>query len=538
MDPADDALTDDDLLDGDTVPIQVRLDAFTEPTVLRSLAGLIVALAVLIWPERTDLVLARLVGLGLVLTAGSRLWSLLRSRSTHAIRWLAALAGLGAGLILVASPDRSTVFVVRMVAILLAGSAIASLVEGLRSRDRTSLGWLVGRTVLLLVIAGILAVYPVELLALATTLAAGAFALLAVVAIASSVSADDDRVYDVDDSSRMVIDWLLDRPKTLEDRELLYAKLLYEGPRARAKIGRFFTLMALASVISATGVLSDSTAVVIGAMLVAPLMNPLMSAAMCLIMGWPRRLGTSALIAGGGILVAIGIGFILGLAAPTLIDVESNGQIVSRTTPSVLDLMTAVAAGAAGAYGLSRPDVSDSLPGVAIAISLVPPLSVVGISYAAGEWEAGNGALLLFSVNVVSILIVGGITFILTGVTPISRVAENQRRVRTAGAGVAVLAVLVAGALLLNAEEATTTAVEQRAAENALDEWAADAPDHDIQEFRRDGDTVTAVVIGPSSGGPSATDLADRLSQALGRDITAEVQLVVQESETATGRSG
>jgi uncharacterized hydrophobic protein (TIGR00271 family) len=390
----------------------------------------------------------------------------------------------------------------------------------------------------LLLGAALLAAYPAELLAVATAIAAATFALLAVVAITHSVSADDERVYDVGDSIRMVNDWLAERPKSLEDREALYSRLLYEGPRARAKIGRFLTLMVLASVISATGVLADSTAVVIGAMLIAPLMGPLMAAAMSLIMGWPRRLNTAVLVAVGGVALAIGISFLLGLGAPALVDVELNHQIASRSTPSVLDLITAVAAGAAGAYGLSRPDVSDSLPGVAIAIALVPPLSVVGISYSAGEWAVGNGALLLFALNTVSILIVGGLTFVLTGVTPISRVADNQRRVRTAAAGVATLALIVVGALLLDAERATTTAFEQRAAEQAVDEWIEEAPDHELEDIGREGDRVTAVVIGPGTEAPSATELAAGLSDALGREMTAEVRLLVQETETATGRSG
>jgi len=171
-------------------------------------------------------------------------------------------------------------------------------------------------------------------------------------------------------------------------------------------------------------------------------MTPLMGMAISLVMGWPNRLTRSAVVAAAGILLAISIGLLLGWIAPTVIDTTTNGQILARSTPTILDMITAVAAGAAGAYGLSRPDVSDSLPGVAIAISLVPPLSVVGIAYSQSDWEAGSGALLLFATNMVAILIVGGITFVFTGVTPLARITENQHRVRTAVVMTCTVAVL------------------------------------------------------------------------------------------------
>jgi uncharacterized hydrophobic protein (TIGR00271 family) len=204
-------------------------------------------------------------------------------------------------------------------------------------------------------------------------------------------------------------------------------------------VARFVTLMTFAAVIATMGVLNDSTAVVIGAMLIAPLMTPLMGIAISVVMGWPSRLTRSALIALAGVVLTIAISYLLTRMAPATFDPTTNGQIVSRSTPTVVDLITATAAGAAGAYGLSRPDVSDALPGVAIAISLVPPLSVIGIAYAEEEWAAGNGALLLFTTNALAIVIMGGVTFVLTGVTPLRQVAENQQRVRTATASVVAL---------------------------------------------------------------------------------------------------
>lgn len=179
--------------------------------------------------------------------------------------------------------------------------------------------------------------------------------------------------------------------------------------------------------------------------------------------------------------------------------------------------------------------MSDSLPGVAIAISLVPPLTVVGIAYSQGDWDSGNGALLLFTTNMLAILVMGGLTFVITGVTPISRVATGQHRVRTAVAGVVVLGALVLGSLFLNGAQAATNLFDLGTTEDAVDEWLADDDSHRIVSVSIEDDTVVAVVVGPSDGLPTPADLAAMLSDRLGRTITADVRLIVEERIVATG---
>lgn len=289
--------------------------------------------------------------------------------------------------------------------------------------------------------------------------------------------------------------------------------------------------MTFAAVIATMGVLNDSTAVVIGAMLIAPLMTPLMGIAISVVMGWPNRLTRSALIALAGVVLTIAISYLLTRIAPATFDPTTNGQIVSRSTPTVVDLITATAAGAAGAYGLSRPDVSDALPGVAIAISLVPPLSVIGIAYAEEEWAAGNGALLLFTTNALAIVIMGGVTFVLTGVTPLRQVAENQQRVRTATASVVALAGIVITGLVLNGAEITANAFETGTVRRVAQGWADEAAAFDLVETRVDGQRVTVVLVGPPRGAPSAVELHESLEDELGRDVVTDVRIVLQERQ-------
>jgi hypothetical protein len=135
----------------------------------------------------------------------------------------------------------------------------------------------------------------------------------------------------------------------------------------------------------------------------------------------------------------------------------------------------------------------------------------------------------------IAILLVGGLTFVLTGVTPLVRVANTQHRVRTAVLVTCTAAVLVVGALMINGAEIATNAFQQSTVESTIDDWLADDPLHRVAGIEIEGDTVSAIVIGPSEGLPDVTGLADDLSDKLGKPITANVSLVVEERLTATG---
>lgn len=505
--------------------------------VLSIAAGIAVALLVALWPARTDRVLARVVGAAVMAVFASVLWAEWRATPNRPRRWsqlgLAAIAVV-LGAVLLVWPDQSIALIARVGALLLALEACRDLVMQLRrpSEQRTW-AWPLAKALAGLAAASLVATYPNELLGLATGLLALGWAAVGVVALSRSISADAPRHTTYRESGHVVLEWLDSRPKTADDRTALYSKVLFEGPDVRPRLVRFVTLMTFASVIASMGVITDSTAVVIGAMLVAPLMTPLMGTAISVVMGWPNRLVRSASVALIGVGIAILIGVVLGLIAPASIDVGGNGQIIARASPTILDLITAVAAGAAGAYGLSRPDVSDALPGVAIAISLVPPLSVVGIAYSQGAWSQGNGALLLFVTNALAIVIVGGITFVFTGVTPIRRVAGNQQRVRTASASLVALGALVVGALAINGGEIAANAFRLETVDRTVLEWTDELPGYSFVEARIDGDRVTAVILGSPIDPPTAEDLHGLLVDRLQTDeIIVDVRLLVQQRDT------
>ena len=170
-----------------------------------------------------------------------------------------------------------------------------------------------------------------------------------------------------------------------EDLARMRDSLFFDGPKASQKLSRFWILLALASIIATAGVIGDSTATVIGAMIVAPLMTPILGTVLAIVTADAKNLGRSLALVVTGAALAIFIGWLLGQIAPVDVVADTNSQVAARVHPRMIDLVAALATGAVGAFALSRSDVSDTLPGVAIAISLVPPLAVVGLTLETGE---------------------------------------------------------------------------------------------------------------------------------------------------------
>jgi uncharacterized hydrophobic protein (TIGR00271 family) len=265
-------------------------------------------------------------------------------------------------------------------------------------------------------------------------------------------------------------------------------------------MSRFWILLSLAAVIAAIGVVSDSTATVIGAMIVAPLMIPIQGTMLAAVIGDRRNLFVSMGLVAAGALAAIAIGFLVAVVVPSAVTAAANSQVAGRVNPSLLDLMAALATGAVGSIALIRRDISDTLPGVAIAISLVPPLSVVGITLEAGEAGQAWGAFLLFITNVAAILGVGAVVMAVYGVHRMIVVAAEPggRPIsrRNAVVGIAVLFVVVAVQLSV----ATAAIIRQRNVEYqiraATEQWGR-SNDWELLSLRTDSGETLARLAGP-----------------------------------------
>lgn len=211
-------------------------------------------------------------------------------------------------------------------------------------------------------------------------------------------------------------------PVTREERVDIY-KEIRRAARPRTD---YFMMIGLSASIASLGLMLDSAAVIIGAMLIAPLMSAIIGMGMAIVQGDTRFLLTSSGAMLKGTLAAIGVGVLMGLL--NLQDVVT-GEMLGRTGPAILDLGVAVLSGAAAAYALCRKDMSASLPGVAIAVALVPPLATVGLFISLGDLAHAYGALLLFLTNLAAIAFASGIIFTLVGFRPAGSAHENPHRV-------------------------------------------------------------------------------------------------------------
>ena len=176
-----------------------------------------------------------------------------------------------------------------------------------------------------------------------------------------------------------------------------------------------FFLMATLSILMATfGMLLDSAAIVIGSMLIAPILHPVLSLSLGISLSDYRLIGRSFYT----LLKSIAIG-IAGAVVATLF--LSNGEyltseIIARTEPNLLFFAIAVIAGIAISYSLVKPNLSETLPGVAVSVALIPPLAVVGIGIVKVDWNVVAGASVLFIVNVIGIVFASMISFSLMDV--------------------------------------------------------------------------------------------------------------------------
>lgn len=217
---------------------------------------------------------------------------------------------------------------------------------------------------------------------------------------------------------------------------------------------RFFTMITLSVIVAVMGLSADSAAVVIGAMLLAPLMTPVLATAACIAMALFRKALRAFGVVVGAVVGSIVLSYLL---AAIFMNGDLPGEVTSRVAPDIRDLVVALGAGTAGAYATVRKDASSSLPGVAVAVALIPPLATVGITLEAGNLTFARGAMLLFTTNLAAIILAGVVVFVVTGFVPPKRLATMG--LRSLAVATAVLVVVVAIAIPLF--RASTSAVEE-----------------------------------------------------------------------------
>jgi uncharacterized hydrophobic protein (TIGR00271 family) len=204
---------------------------------------------------------------------------------------------------------------------------------------------------------------------------------------------------------------------------------IYESVRAASHLDReYAALLALAALIALFGLLQNSAAVIIGAMLIAPLMNPLLAAALALLLGDGNLGKRSATVLAVSIAGVIGLTWIVESLVPLK---HLTPEILARTSPNLLDLFIAVLSGLAGTLALrGGPTSLTILPGVAIAVAVLPPLAVVGYGLSTRQVSIAGGAFLLFITNLMAMMISAALVFYSMGFRPHKAAEEGHLKLK------------------------------------------------------------------------------------------------------------
>lgn len=294
------------------------------------------------------------------------------------------------------------------------------------------------------------------------------------------------------------------------------------------RLFRFSALLVLSAVIATGGVLLDSTATVIGAMIVAPLAWPIQGVGLASVQTRIDQVRRSASILGFSVVAVVAIGFLIALAVPSELSPINNSQIASRTAPNLLDLFVAVATGTVGAFAVSRSDLSGVLPGVAIAISLVPPLAVAGVVLSDGDLLATFGALTLFLANAIAIIICGLIVFTIAGYR-----GTGDHKLDTVRRPIAiVITILTALVLALAAFTARTFigALEEQRVHAAATAWLKDS-EYELVDVSFQRGQYVVQILG-SGNLPSEDAFRQSFDSVLWLRPTIKVEAVSGSTET------
>jgi uncharacterized hydrophobic protein (TIGR00271 family) len=510
---------------------------------------------------------ARLITLilGIVMIAAglSEVFFLLRNRGPRFwTRFLGNLAVVAAGLLLVVNPRDTLTFAAQVIGVLSIVVGVKHLVEVLRKQPapeqlppprteedlearsrsfvRDPRTWAVVRS-LLLIVGGVV------LLLLTEEVIAGALFLLAVGAIGVGIiliaygleNRNTPEVAELEtaDVSRIIRLWFQDNDIGRERRHSIAETLYFEQPHRNAKLSSFFVMMLLSTVIATLGVLQDSTAVVIGAMLIAPLMTPILGVAAAIVGGWRVRLIYSALLVTTAAIGAVFVAWLVTAWVPGFTDLTTNSQIDSRTSPTLLDLLIAVAAGAAGAYATVDKRVSSSITGVAIAVALVPPLSVVGVTLQQQRWDDALGATLLFLTNAVGIVLVAAVVFVLMGFVSLARLRTYWSEARASLATIVIGGLVIMVPLGLTGDEILKSSSDQGSAEMAVATWLGDDTDLTVNQVTVSEPDVDVILLGPSQHGP-IEELEGALTDALGYRVVVTVTQIPASEESYSEEEG
>ncbi len=304
---------------------------------------------------------------------------------------------------------------------------------------------------------------------------------------------------------------------------------VYRESRRSARLTRdFITMIAISTVIATLGLMQNAPAVIIGAMLIAPLMSAIIAMGLGIVLGNGRLLKLGITTTAWGVLVTLAVSFIMELLIPYN---RLTPEMVARSAPNLLDLGVALAAGAAGAYALARKQVSSSLPGVAIAVALIPPLATTGMALALEAWRTVLGAGLLFLTNLVGIVAMSSWVFLSMGFQPEGDRRDRLRLFSRGWQGILVMIVLISIPLAIVTVRQLHQLTIQNMVQQALTQELTAWPDARLTDWRySEEEEVIHLDLEVESETPISHDetlaLQEALAQRLGRPVALTLKIV------------
>jgi uncharacterized hydrophobic protein (TIGR00271 family) len=511
-------------------PRQALADV-TNPATIKGTISVVAGLVLVLAPSASIVIVEIVAGVSLLLSGLYDLWHALTGRGSRkrGSRWLAlgrGLAGVLVGFFLLLARQETVDLVLAVLTVYLAIRGLLTLGFAVLTRDRSR------RTARLTIGSAGLAV-SVLMFAVPGSLAKGIIVAGAGLALVTGgillayglrVGAPAASPVDVQSASvaEMLWDWVRTSDIGSDRREQLADTLYFEDPDRASKLTAWWVMLMLSVGIATFAVLQDSTAVVIGAMLIAPLMTPILGLAGAIVNGWRHRAGASTLLVTLGVLGAVGLAYLISSWVPALVSFEANTQITSRVDPTFVDMLIALAAGAAGAFATVNTRVASSIAGVAIAVALVPPLGVVGASLEQQRWEDAFGSFLLFATNFVSIVLAAAAVFVLSGFAEGASLRSERRQVVSTLAPFAALAMLILVPLVFTAEGILVTATQQKSAQDVVADWVGDESGLRIDQVSVSGDVVTVAIAGAEVVPPPR-----QLQQDLSKALELPVEVVI-----------
>ena len=324
--------------------------------------------------------------------------------------------------------------------------------------------------------------------------------------------------------------------KVTPERFDVVCKIVADGSQPEA---RFYIMVVVSTLIAGFGLISNSTAVVIGAMLVAPLMSPIFGISLAVVREDAHLLNRSLQAEFIGMVAAVGMGVVVGwLALKVDPYLKVTEQMLSRTHPNLSDLAVAVLAGFGGAYALIDEKISPILPGVAIATAIVPPLANSGLCFAYGAYSGAIGSFLLFFTNFVSIMLVSSILFHKAGMSRSSGTDTPHKIFRKFGLAsigfIVMLGILINSLSMMTRERMVHHQIKERLTVEFAN-YATTGIDKLLVNVRDGKVHALAQIYAP---GTLSSDAVQRFEQQLEEKLEMPVSLVVREISSSDISSG